>query len=101
MSLEPLHILGSDGVLVAEAPVSLGRTRELYAQMVTGRGYDRKASAMQRQGRLATYAQFEGQEACQIGAVAPLAARRLAGGYLSGRGCDVGSRLPVAQSGAR
>jgi pyruvate dehydrogenase E1 component alpha subunit len=72
MSLEPLQILGPDGVLVAEPPVSVGRTRELYAQMVTGRGYDRKASAMQRQGRLATYAQFEGQEACQIGAVAPL-----------------------------
>jgi len=73
MSLEPLHILGPDGVLVADSPVSLERTRELYAEMVTGRGYDRKASAMQRQGRLATYAQFEGQEACQIGAVAPLA----------------------------
>ncbi len=72
MSLEPFHILGPDGVLVADSPVSLERTRELYAQMVTGRGYDRKASAMQRQGRLATYAQFEGQEACQIGAVAPL-----------------------------
>jgi pyruvate dehydrogenase E1 component alpha subunit len=27
---------------------------------------------MQRQGRLATYAPFEGQEACQIGSVAPL-----------------------------
>jgi len=72
MSLEPLHILGPDGVLVADPPVPMDRTRELYAQMVTARGYDRKASAMQRQGRLATYAQFEGQEACQIGAVAPL-----------------------------
>lgn len=73
MSLEPLHILGPDGVLVADAPLPMEQVRHLYGQMVTGRGYDRKASAMQRQGRLATYAQFEGQEACQIGAVAALA----------------------------
>ena len=33
--------------------------------MVAGRAYDRKCSAMQRQGRLATYAQFEGQEAAR------------------------------------
>jgi len=40
--------------------------------MAAARSYDRKCSAMQRQGRLATYAQFEGQEAAQIGAVAAL-----------------------------
>jgi pyruvate dehydrogenase E1 component alpha subunit len=40
--------------------------------MVTARVYDRKGSALQRQGRLATYAQFEGQEAAQIGSVAAL-----------------------------
>ena len=72
MSLEPLHILSPEGVLQADAPLPLERVRDLYGQMVMGRGYDHKASAMQRQGRLATYAQFEGQEACQIGAVAPL-----------------------------
>jgi pyruvate dehydrogenase E1 component alpha subunit len=42
--------------------------------MVVARMYDRKASALQRQGRLATYAPYEGQEAVQIGSVAPLAA---------------------------
>jgi len=40
--------------------------------MVTARVFDRKGSALQRQGRLATYAQFEGQEAAQIGSAAVL-----------------------------
>ena len=44
----------------------------LYRAMVMARAYDRKCSALQRQGRLATYAPFEGQEAAQIGAVAAL-----------------------------
>lgn len=43
-----------------------------YADLVEARLYDHKASALQRQGRLATYAPYEGQEAAQIGAVAPL-----------------------------
>ena len=68
-----LQILDSDGTLVAEPPVDLAATRDLYEAMVVGRVYDRKCTAMQKQGRLATYAPFEGQEACQIGAVAPLA----------------------------
>lgn len=40
--------------------------------MVFARTYDRKSTALQKQGRLATYAPFEGQEAAQIGAVAGL-----------------------------
>jgi pyruvate dehydrogenase E1 component alpha subunit len=40
--------------------------------MVEARTYDHKCMAMQRQGRLATYAPFEGQEAAQIGAAAAL-----------------------------
>ena len=35
--------------------------RRLFAAMVTARAFDHKASALQLQGRLATYAQFEGQ----------------------------------------
>jgi pyruvate dehydrogenase E1 component alpha subunit len=68
----PLQILAPDGSLVADPPLSVDAVRDLYEQMVISRVYDHKASAMQRQGRLATYAQFEGQEACQIGSVAPL-----------------------------
>lgn len=46
--------------------------RGLYADMVEARTYDEKSMAMQRQGRLATYAPFRGQEAAQIGAAAAL-----------------------------
>jgi pyruvate dehydrogenase E1 component alpha subunit len=46
--------------------------RDLYADMVEARTYDEKSMAMQRQGRLATYAPFRGQEAAQIGAAAAL-----------------------------
>lgn len=44
----------------------------LYRAMVFARTYDRKGMAMQKQGRLATYAPFEGQEAAQVGSAATL-----------------------------
>jgi pyruvate dehydrogenase E1 component alpha subunit len=40
--------------------------------MVAARTYDRKGTALQKQGRLATYAPLEGQEAAQIGSAAAL-----------------------------
>jgi pyruvate dehydrogenase E1 component alpha subunit len=67
-----LQILTPDGDLVGEPTIDLATTRDLYEAMVVGRVYDRKCTAMQKQGRLATYAPFEGQEACQIGSIAPL-----------------------------
>jgi len=73
MPHDTLQILSPDGALVGDPTIDLARTRELYAAMVVARVYDRKCTAMQKQGRLATYAPFEGQEACQIGSVAPLA----------------------------
>ena len=75
MSLSPLRLLSPSGQLIGGAEPDLEVVRTRYADMVTARVYDRKASALQRQGRLATYAAFEGQEACQIGAVAPLEPR--------------------------
>jgi len=70
--MEPLRILDVDGALVGDPPVGIEEARRLFEAMVTARVYDQKGSALQRQGRLATYAQFEGQEAAQIGAVAAL-----------------------------
>ena len=70
--MDMLGILGTDGSLVGDAPGDLDEIRRLFAAMLTARLYDRKGSALQRQGRLATYAQFEGQEAAQIGSVAAL-----------------------------
>jgi len=50
----------------------MGMARRLYRAMVFARTYDRKGTALQRQGRLATYASFEGQEAAQVGSAAAL-----------------------------
>lgn len=70
---EPARLLGPDGALLGDSPLAIDGVRDLYRAMVEARTYDRKCTAMQRQGRLATYAQFEGQEAAQIGAAAALA----------------------------
>ncbi|MPZ54168.1 MAG: pyruvate dehydrogenase (acetyl-transferring) E1 component subunit alpha, partial [Acidimicrobiia bacterium] len=67
-----LEILSPDGTLLDEAPLNVDRTVPLYRQMIEARAYDRKGMALQKQGRLATYAPFEGQEAAQIGAAEPL-----------------------------
>lgn len=68
----PQRILDPTGALVAESPLPTDRIAELFRRMVAARTYDRKCSAMQRQGRLATYAPFRGQEAAQIGATSVL-----------------------------
>ena len=67
-----LQILRPDGSLTSDPPVGIERTRELFAAMLTARRYDEKAMAIQKQGRLATYAPFRGQEAAQIGSAAAL-----------------------------
>src|SRR3970282_2671119 len=61
-----------DGTAGDRLPLTLDEMRGLYADMVEARTYDHKCMAMQRQGRLATYAPFEGQEAAQIGAASAL-----------------------------
>jgi pyruvate dehydrogenase E1 component alpha subunit len=72
---EGLHqVLTADGELAGEAPFGIEDTKGLYRAMVAARLYDRKATALQKQGRLATYAPFEGQEAAQIGSAAALRA---------------------------
>src|SRR3990172_8807406 len=70
--MDPLRILEVDGRLLGPSPLTIEEIRRLYAAMLTARAYDHKASALQRQGRLATYAQFEGQEAAQVGSAAAL-----------------------------
>ncbi|MDP8958146.1 MAG: pyruvate dehydrogenase (acetyl-transferring) E1 component subunit alpha [Actinomycetota bacterium] len=67
-----LQILDHEGRLLAEPPLGLEETRRLYRAMVAARLYDRKGIALQRQGRLATYAPLEGQEAAQVGSAASL-----------------------------
>jgi pyruvate dehydrogenase E1 component alpha subunit len=70
--LMTLQILSPAGELLADPPLGLDEAARLYWAMVVARTYDRRGIALQRQGRLATYAPFEGQEAAQIGSVAAL-----------------------------
>ncbi|MGH8943646.1 MAG: pyruvate dehydrogenase (acetyl-transferring) E1 component subunit alpha [Acidimicrobiia bacterium] len=67
-----LTLISPDGAVGDRLPITLEEMRRLYSDMVEARTYDHKCMAMQRQGRLATYAPFEGQEAAQIGAAAVL-----------------------------
>jgi 2-oxoisovalerate dehydrogenase E1 component alpha subunit len=67
-----LTLISPDGTVDDRLPITLAEMRRLYSDMVEARTYDHKCMAMQRQGRLATYAPFEGQEAAQIGAAAAL-----------------------------
>jgi pyruvate dehydrogenase E1 component alpha subunit len=71
---QPFHLLAPDGTLAEgiEPRLPPDEERRLYRAMVGARLYDRKGSALQRQGRLATYAPYEGQEAAQIGSAAAL-----------------------------
>ena len=63
-----LQIIDPGGKVVAPQP-ELGSKEllELYRLMVLSRHFDRRALALQRQGRLGTYAMLEGQEAAQVG----------------------------------
>lgn len=72
MGDQMLQILGPSGDLVGDPPVGLDDAARLYREMVQARVYDRKGMALQKQGRLATYAPFEGQEAAQVGSAATL-----------------------------
>ena len=65
-------LINPDGSVRDRLPITLEEMKALYADMVEARMYDTKSMAMQRQGRLATYAPFRGQEAAQIGAAAAL-----------------------------
>lgn len=64
-----LQILDEKGNLLDESPPDLTpeQLKELYKKMVWIREIDRKSVNLQRQGRIATYAPMEGQEACQVG----------------------------------
>ena len=75
MDLKPRRLLTPAGVHTGLTAPDVSVVRARYAALVEARLYDHKASALQRQGRLATYAPYEGQEATQVGAVAPLATR--------------------------
>lgn len=63
------QILAPDGELLQaiEEEITESLMVRMYKQMLLARAFDRKAINLQRQGKLGTYAPFEGQEAAQIG----------------------------------
>lgn len=71
---EMVNILAPDGSCDATLRPALAdlQVRQMYREMLLLRLYDRKAVSMQRQGRLGTYAQMEGQEASLVASVHPL-----------------------------
>ncbi|WP_172369480.1 pyruvate dehydrogenase (acetyl-transferring) E1 component subunit alpha [Sporosarcina jiandibaonis] len=69
------RIIDNEGFLLDssyESQISEKLAKEFYYHMVRVRTFDRKAINLQRQGRLGTYAPFEGQEASQVGSALAL-----------------------------
>jgi len=71
----PLRFVDEDGHTVGDPTRRLPEPsllRELYRRLVVGRRFDKQATALTKQGRLAVYPSSHGQEACQVGAVLAL-----------------------------
>ncbi len=70
---ETLRVIDARGALVAEDPgLDPEIYQTMYRNMVRARALDRRMLALQRQGRIGTYAMLEGQEAVQIGSALAL-----------------------------
>jgi pyruvate dehydrogenase E1 component alpha subunit len=74
--VEYLSILDEEGRLdqALEPKIPDDLLLKLYRAMVLGRRFDERLLSLQRQGRIGTFAPITGQEASQLGAVAPLMA---------------------------
>jgi 2-oxoisovalerate dehydrogenase E1 component len=72
-TLETLRVIDAHGNLVGEDPgLDPELYQAMYRNMVLSRTLDRRMLALQRQGRIGTYAMLEGQEAVQIGSALAL-----------------------------
>jgi pyruvate dehydrogenase E1 component alpha subunit len=76
LTVEHLSILDEKGELDKdlEPDIPDDLLLKLYRFMVLGRKFDERLLSLQRQGRIGTFAPISGQEASQLGAVAPLQA---------------------------
>jgi pyruvate dehydrogenase E1 component alpha subunit len=72
--IESLSILNEKGQLdkALEPDIPEELLLRLHRAMVLGRRFDERLLSLQRQGRIGTFAPITGQEASQLGAVAPL-----------------------------
>ena len=93
---KPLQVIDRKGRLVGDDP---GLDPELYQQMyrnmVLSRELDRRMLALQRQGRIGTYAMLEGQEAVQIGSALALEADDFVFPSYREHGVQVTRGLPI------
>lgn len=71
---EFVQILSPNGELVQNKDLRIDKSLliQMYKNMVRIRSFDRKSINLQRQGRMGTYAPFEGQEASQVGSAMAL-----------------------------
>ncbi|MEH7347006.1 pyruvate dehydrogenase (acetyl-transferring) E1 component subunit alpha [Bacillus sp. JJ1532] len=70
-----LQVMDPNGQIAAseyKEKITEELARNFYRQLVRIRLFDRKAVSLQRQGRIGTYAPFEGQEASQVGSALAL-----------------------------
>src|SRR5690606_26605882 len=71
--LEAVQLIDPQGHLVGADPgLAPGIYQAMYRNMVLARELDRRMLALQRQGRIGTYAMLEGHEAVQIGSAMAL-----------------------------
>jgi pyruvate dehydrogenase E1 component alpha subunit len=72
--IDYLSVLDADGNVDTELMPDLSEDRlaHLHKTMLLSRRFDERLLALQREGRLGTFAPIKGQEAAQVGAVAPL-----------------------------
>lgn len=72
----PIKVLMDENGILTDENYSSKITKELtetfYKNMLRIRTFDKKAISLQRQGRIGTYAPFEGQEASQVGSALAL-----------------------------
>ncbi|MFC0522724.1 pyruvate dehydrogenase (acetyl-transferring) E1 component subunit alpha [Pontibacillus salicampi] len=70
-----IQLLKEDGTLKESLPEELQNhdfVKTVYKHLMRTRTFDRKCISLQRQGRIGTYAPFEGQEAAQVGSALAL-----------------------------
>lgn len=93
---KPLQVIDRKGHLVGDDP---GLDPELYqlmySNMVLSRELDRRMLALQRQGRIGTYAMLEGQEAVQIGSALAIEADDFVFPSYREHGVQVTRGLPI------
>ncbi len=71
--------------------------KKMYEMLILVRVFDQKAFNMQRQGRLGTYIQFKGQEACQVGSAFALQVEDFVFPMYRNSGLLIARKQPIVQ----